>query len=241
MKKFLLFISTVFLSLLFINNNVNAQEFPVAVVKATNIGHMIVQINENTNEYSVGYTISGQILPITENDYFLVNFINVVFHKGLDRRTNSYEFQSMTYNPDTDITTITIRFTVLKTFLENNYPDGDYGRLFRDDTALYIGKLEPDINDAYNIGFNDGYSVGYNDGRVYGENEGYGRGYAEGYDNGYNDGVMEAEPEAYQRGYNDGAKSSFIGNLHVWIVPAIIIVVIAGIFVGYRRERYGGD
>lgn len=241
MKKCLIFLSSIILTLFLVNNRVYAQQFPVAVVRATNIGYMIVQINENTNEYSVGYTISGQVLPITENDYFLVNFINVVFRKGLDRRTNSYEFQSMTYNPNTDITSITIRFTVLKTFLQDNYPDGDYGRLFSDDTALYIGKFDPSIEDAYNIGFNDGYGIGFDDGFINGENSGYGRGYSTGYNDGYTRGVRDAEPEAYQRGYNEGAMNSFQAKLHVWIVPAIIVVIIAGIFVGYRKERHWDD
>lgn len=241
MKKVLLLFSTLILSLLLVNNKVYAQEFPLMVARTTYIGYQIVQINENTNEYTVGYTISGEILPITENDYFLVNFIGVVFRKGLDRRTNSYEFQSKTYNPNTDITTITIRFTVLKTFLQNNYPDGDYSKLFRDDIAIYIGKQDIDVNDAYNIGFNDGYSIGFDDGYINGENSGYGRGYSTGYNDGYTRGVRDAEPEAYQRGYNDGASESFQSKLHVWIVPAIIIVVITGIFVGYRRERYGND
>ena len=241
MKKFLLLLSTLLLSLLLVNNKVYAQEFPLTAVRVTYIGNQIVQINENTNEYTVGYTISGEIPPITANDYFLVNFINVVFRKGLDRRTNSYEFQSKTYNPNTDITTITMRFTVLKSFLNENYPEGDYGRLFSDHTALYIGKLDMDINDAYNIGFNDGYGIGFDDGYINGENSGYGRGYSTGYNDGYTRGVRDAEPEAYQRGYNDGASESFQSKLHVWLVPAIIIVVIAGIFVGYRRERFGGD
>ena len=240
MKKFILFVSTIFLSLFLINNKVFAQEFPVSAVRASYFSFRPEQLNQNTDEFTVGYTIQGYYptYPIlNENAYFLVNYLNVTFKKGLDRRTNSYQFERMTYNPDTDFTTITIRFTVLRSFLQENYPEGDYGNLFSRDTVLYIYKISPDAEDAYNIGFSDGYRIGYDDGRVYGENEGYGRGYSDG----YTDGVKVAESEVYQRGYNDGANKSFLSNLDKWLVPAIIIVIIAGIFVGYRRERYGGE
>ncbi|MEM1974307.1 MAG: hypothetical protein QXN68_05920 [Thermoplasmata archaeon] len=77
-----------------------------------------------------------------------------------------------------------------------------------------------------------------------GYNRGYNAGYSEGYNVGYRNGMLITEQEAYQRGYEDGINSAVakpLSNLHIWLVPAIIIVVIAGIFVGYRRERHWND
>ena len=92
-------------------------------------------------------------------------------------------------------------------------------------------------NIGYNKGFEEGYEEGewngYIDGHTVGYNKGYILGIDEGYGLGYNDG--------YNDGYSDGISKPFYSNFDKWIVPAIIIVVIAGIFVGYRRERYGGD
>lgn len=77
--------------------------------------------------------------------------------------------------------------------------------------------------------------------------------YQQGYDKGFDDGVIvgrgEVTDEAYFIGYDDGYRDAlknagvnkFYANFDKWIVPAIIIVVVAGIFVGYRRERYGNE
>lgn len=264
MKKVLLFVSTIFFSLLLVNK-VYAQpkpirqppfgEYPIYITKAKYMNNFLIQENANTYEYEVSYLIQGVLIDtIGDNDYFIVNDIGLGFKKGLDRRTNTYEIVEVFPNPAYNTTIFRLHITVLKSFLRDNYPsDLYYWYLFRYDTALYIYISDLDAvenyyrgyNEGYNRGHNDGYNNGFNDGRVFGEKQGYGLGYSdgyyEGYNDGYTDGIITAEPEAYQRGYNDGAKSSFIGNLHVWIVPAIIIVIIAGIFVGYRRERYDGD
>lgn len=241
MKKFILLVSTLLLSLFLVNNKVYAQsaQDPVGVPIYLRVvrfeGLEKIQDNVNTSEYYVYYAAPVSIYePTTETDYFLINYINVVFRKGLNRNTNSYELASKVVEPSR--TRITLRVTVLKTLISENYPTGVLP-LFAQDSHLYVKFSDP-TSEEYTRGYNDGYNTGYNQGYSIGSNEGYENGYNTGYDEGYTDGVKVTESEAYQRGYNDGSKKSFQANLHTWIVPAIIVVVIAGIFVGYRRERY---
>src|SRR5690606_17881378 len=113
------------------------------------------------------------------------------------------------------------------------YNDG-YNNGF--DDGFQVGD-QNGFNRGYNVGYDEGYNEGHQDGQSEGYNIGYNFGYNNGYNRGYNDGVRATEPEAYQRGYDDGyedasstAINKFTSNLHVWLVPAIIIVVIAGIF-----------
>lgn len=106
---------------------------------------------------------------------------------------------------------------------------------------------------GYNTGRNDGYNSGYNNGYINGEQAGYARGLDDGFDNGYNYGYDEGYElgydaglevsydygynNGYQDGFNDGFNEPFISNIHIWLVPAIIIVFVIGIFVTYRRGR----
>lgn len=251
MKKFILFVSTVILSSLMLINRVYAQsaQDPVGVPIYLRVfrfeGLQFIQSNENTSEYYVYYAAPVSIYePTTETDYFLINYINVVFQKGLNRDTNSYELVSKLVEQSR--TRITLHVTVLKSLISDNYPTGVLP-LFAQDSHLYVKFSDPSAEEytrGYNDGYNNGYNQGYNQGYNVGRSEGLEDGYNNGYEEGYTDGVRVTEPEAYQRGYDDGLKattSKFTSNLHVWLVPAIIIVVVAGIFVGYRRERYGGE
>ena len=125
-------------------------------------------------------------------------------------------------------------------------------KLMNSDQALkfyeigYITGLEEVVsdNDAYHMGYRNGYNYGY----INGEEAGYERGFEEGYEQGFDDGkTLEYEDgynDGYNIGYDDGLNAStskFTSNLHVWIVPAMIVVIVAGIFVGYRRERHWND
>ena len=280
MKKFLLFVSTVILSLLIVNNRVHAQELPAITMR---IPYMIdsfsfIQSNENTYEFYAYYGIEEIIIEdLAENEYFMIFDMFEPYKKGLDRRTNSYELTGV-YPHEPFYTEFQIRMTVLKSII------GAYGGFYLDNIEQFLNEVptlyikyypgsdsidyQAGYNDGYNNGYNDGFQVGdengfnrgynvgyeegYNEGHQEGRSEGYNIGYDFGYNQGYNagygDGVRATEPQAYQRGYDDGYeeatnKSSikFMSNIQVWLVPAIIIVVIAGIFVGYRRERYGSD
>lgn len=197
--------------------------------------------NEYTYEFIVGYRFELST-PIPDtlgvSDYYLITKHHIPLIKGIHRYTNTYEFYGVsrfsTYG------TVELRITLTKDFITDENGSLNYDFLYQfliDDTALYIKYF----SDSGSVDYDIGYSNGYNNGITDGYNSGYNAGYNSGYNAGYNAGLEEADPTAYQRGYNDGARSSFQANLHVWIVPAIIIVVIAGIFVGYRRERYYGD
>lgn len=280
MKKFLMFVSAVILSLLFVNYKVQAQELPDIVMKVPRIEDSLfyIQTNEKTYEFYADYVVVGvNIDSIEENEYFMVFDMFERFKKGLDRRTNSYEL-SQVIPRGTSVdpwTQIEIRMTVLKSIID------EYGGFYLDNIDQFLNEVPtlyikyhplPDsidyhagYNDGYSNGFDDGfelgdqngfdrgynvgYDEGYNEGHQVGQSEGYNTGYNFGYNNGYNrgyqDGVRVTEPQAYQRGYDDGyneasnqAPIKFMSNLHVWLVPAIILVIVAGIFVGYRRERY---
>ena len=267
MKKFLLFVSAVILSLFLFNNKAYAQvNFPDNLIRIPFSDYYFEQTHQYTYEYTVEYILEDYLIfNLDEIDYYFITKDNQYFRKPLDNRFHSYELEDLEtwVDYDTRGTLIVLRITVDKRYIDDNYGGPfDYQNIlqfFRDDSALYVNYYIPDAN-SYNRGFNDGREIGYNegyeDGFYFGEQVGYDNGYSTGYNNGYNngynegygDGVRVTEPEAYQRGYDDGYNVAsnnslfkFTSNLHIWLVPAIIIVVIAGIFVGYRRERYGGD
>ena len=279
MKKFLLFVSTVILSLLLVNNKVFAQEFPELLIKAPFNDYDYVSTHQYTYEYTVEYLFVDIMITweLEEYDYHFIYKGSLRFDKGYDNRFNTYEIIDKETFVDYyhQYTLITLRVTIDKREIDDYYGDYydyyDVLPFFSDDTALYIKFYSTDPFDAYHRGYTDGYEIGYSDGYddglqvgedagyQAGYNEGYTdgleasdayerghrHGYTEGYMAGWFDGLDQADPMAYERGYNYGyddglkaATSKFQSNLHVWIVPAIIIVVIAGIFVGYRRERY---
>lgn len=270
MKKFLLFVSTVFFSLFIVNSKVYAQQpqLPDALIRAPYSAHYYEGPNTYTYEFIVEYLFENIFIeePDAIDYYFVSIYGERPFRKGYFPNFNSYVLEDFYTEADQFgvYTLIEIRVTVEMEIIDNEY-DGPstYENLipfFRDDSALYVKYRITSGADEYYRGYNDGYEIGYgegyDDGLYVGEQVGYDEGYSTGYNNGYNngynegygDGVRATEPQAYQRGYDDGYeeatnKSSikFMSNLQVWLVPAIIIVVIAGIFVGYRRERYGGD
>ena len=418
MKKFLLFFTSIVLSFLLINNKVFAQEEPPIYLSVVNYrSYEFIQENAYTYEYLVTYYAAFTVPEtIGANDYFLIEKINANFLKGINRNTNSYEFEHKTFQ--NNMTNIVFRVTVLKSFVDYDYPT-NIAPLFYRDIMMYVNATlyvyDDFYNDAYNRGYNEGYIDGYNDFNVadyFGDrniakdpeityatasdafepstsiviinkghgapnislykpylivvikkniydyvtvrfddnsliyhyvaiyhdmgehdiyvfdfsdrvnskytleirkedvttseqlnqflndvknnlyfshaskllnssiatqfyyfgykigleetlldNEAYNIGYDTGYNRGYNDGkedgyelgyedgldygkTVEYEHgynKGYNDGYSDGINKTFFSNFHVWITPAIIIVVIAGIFVGYRRERYDSD
>ena len=274
MKKFILFVSTVILSLFFVNYKVHAQEepeYPNMLIKIPYLPSVLYPVAEhnNTYEYELEYLIRDIYFYEDVNYYLFSEYVS--FKKGIDRRTNSYEMIKQSARPDLGWTEFKLRVTVLKSVVyeyeEPNFPL-DPTPLFRYYSALYVEYTGDTGSTDYTVGYQDGYEAGYEKGLddgfdngydtgfITGYNYGYGighdEGYIEGYERGYDVGINETQPNVYQRGYNDGYSDgyndgvneppmSFVNNLHVWIVPAIIIVIIAGIFVGYRRERYDSD
>ena len=250
MKKFLLFVSTVFFSLFLINNKVFAQEFTTYTYKLNPSSVSFVQENANTYEYRIYYNIFNDVYSgIDISNYYLVTNYYLQLERGINRNFNTYEITDVSSPPQLSYTIIELTVTLAKYFVNENYSNvpGDDNYIynfFRDDSALYVSYVGSSSSIDYYNGYDDGFEVG----RESGYSDGYNTGYNAGYNIGYNAGINVSQYEAYQRGYNDGyeyasneAPKKFMSNLHVWIVPAVIVVVIAGIFVGYRRERHWND
>ena len=249
MKKTLLFISSlIFLFLVNINlfnhNNLivygqnQTTEYPDTIRRIYYEFNEYLQENQNTYEFRVGFILPNILLEenINDNEYFLISdTVNINFRKGLDRRTNSYEYLGKIEFPSAPYTQLQFQITVVKSVIDENYTLVEAFRFFQNDVAMYIF-----IPDEYNVDYNNGYDDGYDEGYDKGLNTGYNNGYNDGYDIGYEEGkdygIRITEPEAYQDGYNKGAEEAFIANLHIWIVPAMILVIATGIFVGYRRR-----
>lgn len=250
MKKVLLLFTSLILSLLLFNNKVYAQQlypiYPSVLMKLNFTSVSFVQENEYTYEYKVYYTVLTNFYDdLTDDEYYLIISHYIPLRKGINRNTNSYILEEIQPYPEFEYTNFVLRVTLLKSFIiENGFLETDPTPFFRDYSALYVLYFGDPSSIDYEAGYSRGYTDGYNRGNA--------EGYSEGYYNGYTDGAKATEPLAYQRGYDDGynvgykdasneAPKKFMNNLHQWIVPAIIVVVVAGIFVGYRRERYYND
>ena len=277
MKKFLLFVSIVFLSLLIVNNKVYAQELPVITMRIPYIDSFtFTQSNENTYEFYAYYGIEEIIIEdLAENEYYMIFDMFEPYKKGLDRRTNSYELVEV--EPfDPFHTTFTIHMTILKSIIDaygSVSVEANIDQFLNEVPILYIKYYPGPDSIVYQAGYNDGYNNGFNDGFQVGDENGYNRGFNDGYDDGfdygrdlgkregyydgyedgyeqgviigkqfsYEDGFIDGQEFGYNLGYDDALKlatTKFQSNIHQWIIPAIIIVIIAGIFVGYRREQY---
>src|SRR5690554_1020239 len=100
MKKFLLFFTSIVLSFLLINNGVFAQEEepPIYLHFVNYSRYEFLQENAYTYEYLVTFYAPFTVPEtIGSNDYFLIENINVNFRKGINRNTNSYEFEHKTF------------------------------------------------------------------------------------------------------------------------------------------------
>lgn len=229
-------------------------EYPDITIKLNPSNVIFDQENEYTYEYRIYYNVSNNAYPgIDINEYFLITYFYTPMFRGLYRNFNSYEVTEVNSPPQLPYTIIELTVTLLKDFVDENYTndpnDSNYiDNFFNNDSAFYVSYIGNTSSIDYSTGYENGFNDGFNDGRVIGDSEGYNRGYnagySEGYNVGYRNGMLITEQEAYQRGYEDGINSAVakpLSNLHIWLVPAIIIVVIAGIFVGYRRERHWND
>ena len=134
-------------------------------------------------------------------------------------------------------------------------PDYDYYKGFQDGQAMsgeqsynaYRNGYEAGIKAAegliaseYLRGRQHGYASGYDDG--------VNKGYQDGFDDAYNEIITSDEYTlGYENGFKDGEKSriaqnnqSFYSGIEKWLVPAVIVVIVAGgimsISVLKRRE-----
>lgn len=140
-------------------------------------------------------------------------------------------------------------------FYFNGSPDYDYARGFEDGRAL---EGEQAYN-SYRRGYEDGikiaegllkseYQRGLDNGYVSGYDDGVNKGYQDGFEDAYNEIISSDEYTlGYDNGFKDGEKSriaqnnqSFYSGIEKWLVPAVIVVIVAGgimsISVLKRRE-----
>ncbi len=98
--------------------------------------------------------------------------------------------------------------------------------------TYYVSWVGSDFDLGYNSGYDKGYEAGFWEAR--GNMDQYS--YDLGFDFGYQEGLAVDQAQAYLKGYQDGSNDSFTGNIHKWIVPAIIIVIILG-GITYFKSR----
>lgn len=178
MRKFILFVSVIIFSLIFVNNKAYAQQlypvYPPVITKLNFSNVNFVQENEYTYEYEV-YYYSSTIFDdeLTEDDYYLIISHYIPLRKGINRDTNSYELEEIQAYPEYEFTNFVLRVTLLKSFIiENGFDDLEPNPFFRDYSAFYVTY---DTNIDYQNGYEDGLKDGYEEG------------YEEGYNDGYND------------------------------------------------------
>src|SRR5690606_19669048 len=108
--------------------------------------------------------------------YFMTTFHNILLREGLNRNTNSYVLEDVYFSFLRGGSIINIRVTLLKSFVNDNYPD-DISEFFIENSALYViyntGIGSTDYNAGYDKGYNDGYDEGYNNGYSVGHDDGY--------------------------------------------------------------------
>ena len=96
---------------------------------------------------------------------------------------------------------------------------------------LGIASLDDEILTAVNDAVGNVHEYGFSPYPPYTDNESYS------YDAGYTAGALLVEGESYDLGYLEGSEDSFQANIHKWLVPAIIIVLVAGGFIAFMKMR----
>lgn len=122
---------------------------------------------------------------------------------------------------------------------------------------LMLSLIDETAYESYRQGREFGYAEGYPKGKSDGYTEGYDiakdewnlKGYNRGWNNGYNQAVDDiASNGEYQAGYNKGLsdgkeqkvlenQEKFYDGIEKWLVPSIIVVLVAGGFLTFRRKR----
>ena len=141
---------------------------------------------------------------------------------------------------------------------DDGYRTGyDSGSLIATDT-IYSDAYSTGMNDMYNngsdqYGYTQSASQDYQDGYNSGNTLGYNTGFTAGQDDIFNNGSFQAgyileNAYDYLSGYQVGSQqnvnagvTNFLDDLHTWIVPAIIIVILLGGFTSIAAIKKRGD
>ncbi len=208
MKKYLLLFTSLIFSLSFFNFKTYAavEDYPNILIKLDYSNTQYYQENANTYEYLVNYTIDNVFNPYLIGDNDYYLISNLNVFFRKGINRNTYSYEVVNIYNTPDNTSFQFHITLLKSYVNENY-SSPYNIVSSDFFMHNTGIYITHIIDEESPDYKAGHDKGYD----------------EGYDKGKED-VLKEPP------------MSFVNNLHVWLVPAIIIVVIAGIFVGYRRE-----
>lgn len=216
----------------------------------SNSGWSLVSGNYYQPAYGSGYMGANDEVGIndkikllffntTDNDYRIYldcsNNTIVYTNAKLDINLNNYTY--VISNSYMNILLVPAHNTLTLTFGEST-EETYLTRLYMENVGLNQG-----YSNGINQGSSEGYLDGFGDGVSVGQGQGYSSGFAigesQGYESGYSDGL--ANNSGYEVGYQDGSNDSFQANIHVWIVPAIILVLIGGGFFAIwskkRQER----
>lgn len=135
-------------------------KYPDNVIKLELVSYNFSNENYYTYEYIVNYRLKDYYpQSVTHNDYFLFTNLYLSFKNPLDRGQNSYQLISYHKSSIDNYTTFQFRFTILKTYINDNY-----------DSPYYIAPLIEQLNiyfkdeKTYQQGYNDGYNQGYLEG-----------------------------------------------------------------------------
>lgn len=121
-------------------------------------------------------------------------------------------------------------------FGNNDYSDG-YNQGYDDAQDYYITTVVPNEKSLSYNQARSFFGIFINDQWYSASAYGVLR-YNEGFDDGYDDGILITAGEAYDKGFIEGGNASFVGNIHNWIVPAIIIVLfLGGAVTVFMRKR----
>lgn len=125
-----------------------------------------------------------------------------------------------------------------KTYLQENNIYGYFERA--DGKTKYQLGYDDGEQDGYFWGHEEGYEEGFDIGYDLGFDIGYRAGDEYGYNRGYEEGVAVSFDVGYEAGWYDAIDTvvvKFADRIHIWLVPAVILVFIIGIFIAYRKRR----
>ncbi len=172
----------------------------------------------------------------SDDDYYDIGMLAIVYDY-IDY--NDYNAYVTLYDINGDIIldnrTYSLYYTLgLSFYINYDISTGTYMEGYNNAKEWYAY-----IDDGEYYSGNWAYSKGYEVSRDYyayiDDGEYFTGNYA--YNKGYNDGLDVDNQEAYNKGYIDGGNNAFHANLHVWIVPAIIIVIGLGGYLTIARNK----
>lgn len=177
------------------------QAYPVILLEVPLYQAIYEQENVNTYEFLVQYVLENIFIEtLNENEYFFITEHYLALRKGINRNANTYILEEIETGSYT--TLFTVRFTLTKSFVNNEYFGPDYiFDFFFNNSAFYI------YYDIYTDAYMEGYDVGYSEGIDRGYGDGYIDGHNDGYNSGYNDGLNDNN--GFELGYNKGKSEGF--------------------------------